>query len=326
VDDAHDGYDIIVEVLRRIEQNPDQYVWVAGNHCEATYYDGDRFTASCKPAGFADWLNDKGTVELGKAYVQLVEQLPRAIFFPKGLMCSHAAFPHDDVSNELLEQQKMGASALQILEAMEDTSTETGRKSQQDFVWGRIATKKKSLVFRGSKSIEVGALNFNLFSNAVEILAEITGRKLNWIVRGHDHPSSTQYRWFRPNDLDHKFANRHWKSRYLTVTNQSFEMRGAGKFLHTYPVVARWNSNESTSPFPQPTAIIIPESLVHQYAPLCTHTNHTSNPQYVGQFFNSMDATVCQGMIKVGETEDGEEIHEPCGRKLQSSFWSFRVK
>ena len=54
---------------------------------------------------------------------------------------------------------------------------------------------------------------------------------------------------------------------------------------------------------------MIPESLVHIYAPLCKAHIHSSNPRYDGFFANKMDATVCTGMIEV----DGED--KPCEPK-----------
>ena len=80
VDDGHDMNDIVAEVVDRILKHPGRYVWVAGNHDEAVYEHNGKFTASVHPAGYADWLNDKGTSALGKAYIKLVENLPVQFF------------------------------------------------------------------------------------------------------------------------------------------------------------------------------------------------------------------------------------------------------
>lgn len=304
VDDGHDMNDIVFEVVDRIIQHPGRYVWVAGNHDEAVYLNEGQFTASVHPAGYADWLNEKGTLELGEAYIHLVENLPRAILFPKGLMCSHAGFPQDDVSEAISKESD--ASGIDVLKMLDDKSSLVGKKAQQDFVWCRVTKNPKRRVNRLSKGAQVGARNFDTFSEALTPVQELTGAKLNWIVRGHDHCDESQARW---NRVD----NRWWGERFLTINNMSFDMRNTGfacPHFNRYPVIARWNSNPEKTPFPVPRAVVIPETLVRQYAPLCEAHSHSSNPRYDGFFANQMDASTCTGMIEV----DGEE--KVCGAPI----------
>ena len=308
VDDSHDMIHIVYEVVKRIMENDGQYCWLAGNHDEGTKYseteEGIDFYAIVHPAGFADWIEDEeGNRELGKRVIDLVKKIPRAIFFPKGFMASHAGFPHNDIVFDNFNE-------------LDDTSTFTGERAMQDFVWARLKSGKVSIPNRSSKSHELGARNFlgedfkigstNIvsFSNRLHAagLTEITGEKLGFLVRGHDHCDTQQARW---NRYESKKRN-DWESRALTINNMCFDARNTSFFCDhfvRFPVTACWNSAPNESPFPQPFALDIPLNVVDAYAPRCSQNVHANNPLHKDDYVNRMDAEKCEGFF---EDEDGK--------------------
>ena len=304
VDDGHDMIHVVYEIAKKIHDEPNTYCWLAGNHDEGTIFDAysDKFISTVSPARFADWLNQNMHKDLGLAFIELVKKLPRAIFFPKGLMCSHAGIPHSDVVNN--------ESFVELSDM--DQNQDIAALSMQDFAWTRLNNVRKRRVNRVRKTCSFGYKNFEEFSQKLDALGlkELTKASIRYFVRGHDHCEDFHERWDR---FSHK--PKYWQERALTINNMCFDMRDtqhvASLGYVRAPVIAKWNSNPTETPYPEPFALDIPESLVHTYAPLCSKNNHINLPSHNSRYVNSMDTKFCEGFVIDLDTGEKVQCKEP---------------
>ena len=94
-----EGYspEVLLCVFELIIEASERVCIVCGNHDEALTYGDVRFASSVSPSDFADFLNAHLAHEwierAGKLAVRLISQVPRALFFPDGLLVAHSGFP-----------------------------------------------------------------------------------------------------------------------------------------------------------------------------------------------------------------------------------------
>jgi hypothetical protein len=227
---------------------------LAGNHDEALYYDdGARvFKSRVSPGDFSVWLNDNAEWhELARAYITLVELLPRAIFFRHGLFTAHAGFPHSDTWERIHEAG--GASCLQDVDML------------KDFTWNRLAESKRKIPNRGTSGSTFGSSDFSGFC---DVVSKALGYGIWWMVRGHDHVSDRPDRFSRPLQ-DRRAA---YDGRILTVNNMCYALpRETGLDFGKVgfgrrPTIAHWRVEMGP---PTPIAIDIPDEVLAQYVTSC---------------------------------------------------------
>lgn len=258
VDDGFHCAEVISRVLDLVlGQGPDpgefEISLVAGNHDEALEWDdAGPFSSHVKPGDFSVWLNrNLDWVALGRAYVELVARLPRALFFPHGLLATHAGFPHSDTWSRI--------AAKGGVECMQDPDM------LRDFSWNRLAQSKRKLPNRGSIGSSFGSADFEGFC---EVAGRALGYPIAWMVRGHDHISTNKARFSRPR------AHRRWayEGRVLTVNNMCYALPretgldfgelGIGRL----PTLVHWRVELGA---PTPVAIEIPEGVIDEYVSPC---------------------------------------------------------
>jgi hypothetical protein len=171
VDDEGLALEVLLRVFELIVEAPGRISVIAGNHDEALSFDGTRFSSSVSPADFADFLNtqlaDEWVTRAGKLAIRLTAHVPRALFFPDGLLVAHGGFPLHDLHSEL--------------EATGDWSSPA---CLSDFVWVRAHPKaRKKLPNRFSRGSQFGYEDFADFC----ALSARLGRPVTHMARGHDH-------------------------------------------------------------------------------------------------------------------------------------------
>jgi hypothetical protein len=171
VDDEGYGLEVLLRVFELVLQSPSDVCVIAGNHDEALSYDGVHFTSSVAPADFAEFLNanlaHEWIVRVGKLAARFFAQVPRALFFPDGLLVVHGGFPLVDLHSRLQETRDWNDPAC-----------------LSDFVWTRChPTARRKMPNRFSRGSQFGHEDFAAFC---ELGAEL-GRPVTHMVRGHDH-------------------------------------------------------------------------------------------------------------------------------------------
>ncbi|MDB5744079.1 MAG: hypothetical protein JWR68_2394 [Polaromonas sp.] len=170
-DDEGFGLEVLLRVFELIMEAPGRVCIVAGNHDEALSYDGSRFASSVSPSDFSDFLNANLAHEwierAGKLTVRLVAQVPRALFFPDGLLVAHGGFPLADLHAKLIETENWNDPAC-----------------LSDFTWSRAHPKaRRKMPNRFSRGSQFGYEDFADFC----ALSARLGRPVTHMVRGHDH-------------------------------------------------------------------------------------------------------------------------------------------
>ena len=170
-DDGRHGAEVVLRVWELVLNGPMQVTVITGNHDAGLSFDGERFHSSVLPSDFTDWLNarleDSWTTRLGKLIVEFFERAPRAIFFPDGLLATHAGMPHTDLHPEL-----------------EATGDWNDPRNLQDFVWTRAHPRaRKRIPNRTTRGCEYGHQDWEAFCE----LATRLGRPTERMIRGHDH-------------------------------------------------------------------------------------------------------------------------------------------
>jgi hypothetical protein len=170
-DDEGFGLEVLVRVFELIVEAPELVCVVAGNHDDALSYDGVRFASSVAPSDFADFLNANLVHEwierAGKLAVRLFAHVPRALFFPDGLLVVHGGFPLADLHPQLAETGNWNDPACLA-----------------DFVWTRAHPKaRRKLPNRYSRGSQFGHEDFADFCS----LSARLGRPVTHMARGHDH-------------------------------------------------------------------------------------------------------------------------------------------
>ena len=171
IDDEGLGLEVLVRLFELIAECPERICVIAGNHDEALSYDGRQFASSVSPSDFADFLNAHLAHEwierAGKLAIRLTAHVPRALFFPDGLLVAHGGFP-------LVDLHPMLAA----------TGDWNDPKCLVDFVWSRAHPKaRRKMPNRFSRGSQFGYEDFADFC----ALSTQLGRPITHMVRGHDH-------------------------------------------------------------------------------------------------------------------------------------------
>lgn len=171
IDDEGFGLEVLLRVFELIVEAPQRVCVIAGNHDEALSYDGKRFASSVSPSDFADFLNGNLAHEwierAGKLALRLTAHVPRALFFPDGLLVAHGGFPLADLHPALAETGDWNDPAC-----------------LSDFVWARAHPKaRRKMPNRFSRGSQFGYEDFADFCS----LSARLGRPVTHMARGHDH-------------------------------------------------------------------------------------------------------------------------------------------
>ena len=143
-----------------------------------------RFKAMVSPADYCDWLNkrlddggDESVTKIGRAWIRLMQECPAAVFLKAtGTLLAHGGVPREDL------QKRVAAGEPYLLQSA---------AFAQDFEWCRMVDKKKKLLNRGSKTSEIGGLEFDSFCKTVfpgRKLGDAARTKVRHFVFGHQHP------------------------------------------------------------------------------------------------------------------------------------------
>ena len=170
-DDGGYGLEVLIRVFELILEDPSRICIIAGNHDEALSFDGGRFCATVSPSDFSDYLNehiaDQSVASMGRLAVRLAASMPRALFFPDGLLATHGGFPLADLHPKLLQSGDWNDPACLA-----------------DFVWTRAHPKaRRKLPNRFTRGSQYGHEDFTDFCRVASEL----GRPVTHMVRGHDH-------------------------------------------------------------------------------------------------------------------------------------------
>ncbi len=171
IDDGGFALELLLRVFELIVAAPGRVCVIAGNHDEALAYDGSRFTSSVSPSDFSDLLNahlaDESVVRIGKLAIRLTAHVPRALFFPDGLLVAHGGFPLVDLHPALAASGDWNDPACLT-----------------DFVWSRAHPKaRRKMPNRFTRGSQFGHEDFADFC----ALSTRLGRPVTHMARGHDH-------------------------------------------------------------------------------------------------------------------------------------------
>lgn len=167
--------------VRMILDKPGQILWLKGNHEDALKFRSDTpapsFFSKVKPAGFAEFLNEHPEyASFGQDLIRFFGLLPTAVFFPDGLLFTHAGVPMDDLFPKLTSPESFSDPAVLT-----------------DFAWIRIdpdtERKKVSRVMKGNTAGRVNIDDF--FAKCTEL--NIPAKR---IIAGHIHPRGGYVRAF----------------------------------------------------------------------------------------------------------------------------------
>lgn len=236
-DDGPDGDAVLLRLFELIAADDWHVGMVLGNHDEALQFEGGSFRSSVDPAEFADWLNRDDRPEwaerLGRSAIGLFERLPRALFFPDGLLVAHGGVPHTDLH-----------------EALRDTGDWEDPAVLEDFVWTRAhGRSRRKLPNRTRRGCQFGRLDFADFA----ALATDLGRPVRAMLRGHDHVEDR-----------YEIHDRHAPVPVVTINTLSHRLarESWGPFARV-PCVARWRAGEPL----EIHRLRLPETLVEELAP-----------------------------------------------------------
>jgi Calcineurin-like phosphoesterase len=170
-DDEGFGLEVLLRVFEVILENPSLVCVVAGNHDVALGHDGARFTSGVSPSDFSEYLNnnvgDEWIARAGKLAIRLFSSVPRALFFPDGLLVVHGGFPLIDLHTQL-----------------QNTGDWNDPACLSDFIWTRAhPTARRKIPNRFTRGSQFGYEDFAAFCS----LASGLGRPVTHMVRGHDH-------------------------------------------------------------------------------------------------------------------------------------------
>ena len=173
---------------------------IKGDHDIGLIYDEPyspekRFRAMVNPADYCDWLNrrldeggDEGVTKIGRAWIRLMKECPAAAFLEEtGTLIAHGGVPREDLQRRVVK----GEPYMLQSDAF-----------AQDFEWCRMVDKKMKLLNRGSKTSEIGGLEFDAFCKIVFPGPSRNGApttRVRRFVFGHQHPAKgfEQYtKWY----------------------------------------------------------------------------------------------------------------------------------
>ena len=292
IDDGPHSLRVIQRVVSAMRQQPGRVAWLAGNHDLGLGYsvDAGRFTSTVQPRECAEALNralDRGEdhfATFGRAAVELIGALPRALFLP-GLLAAHGGFPHNDTWD-----------GLHTLAALSEP------RCLDDFAWNRWSDARFKRPNRGSHQSTFGADDFFGFAAAVRPL----GLNVHAMVRGHDHVTGQAERWERKEEVPRSS----YDGRILTINTLSHTQRREthpatipGRRLVT---VARWRACEE---LPVPVVLEVPDSLAEWYAPVCP-VCHLPGPPETDACVTRRGDSRCEGRYPVA-LRDGPTDESP---------------
>ena len=181
--------------VKMILEKKGQILWLKGNHEDGLEYrEKTAFFSKVKPAGFAEFLNGHPEyASFGQDLLRFFKLLPTALFFPDGLLFTHAGVPMDDLLPKLTDRASFSNPAVLT-----------------DFSWIRIDpdTERKK-VSRTMKGNTAGRVNIDdFFAKCAEL--NITAKR---IVVGHIHPDGGHVSAFEKYVMED--GPRYPRSRYL---------------------------------------------------------------------------------------------------------------
>lgn len=236
-DDGVHAAEVVLRVFELLLDGPMRVTVLAGNHDEALAFSEGRFSSTVLPSDFTDWLNANlehpWAARLGRLIIRFFERMPRALFFPDGLLVAHGGVPHTDLHEELAREGNWNDPRV-----------------LQDFVWLRAHPRaRKRIPNRTTRGSEFGREDFSAFC----ALAEKLGRPVERMLRGHDH-------------VEERFAVYPAWERNPALTINTLSHRLPREVFGEYervPVVARWVRGE----LPEVRRLFIPPALIREIYP-----------------------------------------------------------
>ena len=255
IDRGLNDVQVITSLLHRMYEERGVYGWLAGNHDEGLVFNKDskEFWSSVSPATFENELNQREDDEFtrfGTRVINIVENLPRALFLPD-LLAAHGGFPHSDLWPGIHKFVDLGH-----------------KDCLGDFVWNRWSDSRYKVPNRSRSGSQFGADDFQGFR---EVCKEQLGHPIEAMVRGHDHIHENQARWERKEAV----PRGSYYGRILTINTISHNQRGDHLSRYTqpnprFPTLARWRAGEI---LPTPVEVHLPLKLVQWYAPSCPNSD-----------------------------------------------------
>jgi len=164
------SYECIIYLLELIKDRPGKILWLAGNHDVGLSHNGTKFVSGCEPSEFTGYLNSKPELkDFGIALCNLLKRLPRALFLPDGLLCTHGGVPHEDLQESLKSENDLNSE-----------------RALTDFTWTRIhSNAPRKIVNRMTTGCELGYENVKAFCDKASEILQIPVKRL---ICGHQHP------------------------------------------------------------------------------------------------------------------------------------------
>ena len=254
VDRGAHHLEVIYSLLSKINDTPNTYGWIAGNHDLGLQFSTEKncFSSKTSPAEFPDLLNkypeNNVLISIGKSFIKIANKLPQAIFFP-GLLAAHGGFPHSD-----------------LWDCIKQPSDFFTKQCLTDFTHNRIHHSKKKFPNRKRSGSQFGSEDFSNFLN----LCHDLNIPINSMVRGHDHISDQTARWDRPTQV----RKGDYEARVLTINSLSYtqtgEMSPYAPDNPRQPVIARWQEGDI---LPTPYVINLSSDIVENYIKPCSVCN-----------------------------------------------------
>jgi hypothetical protein len=247
VDRGDDQLEVVLRILELVAKRPGKVALLAGNHDVALdFVEASAeapMTTRVHPGEFPDWFNQQqrnapGLRDFGSALVKFLQDLPRAIALPNGVYAAHGGFPHSDLWPR-----------LGTVDDLEDIAC------LNDCTWNRLADAPRKQPNRYANGCSFGVQDFFGFSDSLE---RLTGRRVERMVRGHDHVTGKAARW--------QCDGKRWGYRALTINTlctNAHESPYLGP-RHRQPAMARMTPSGEL----EIVVVEIPSYLVDELYPL----------------------------------------------------------
>jgi len=216
VDRGSTGFLLIKFLIQLYQKNPDQTIWLKGNHSRKAIF---------KNYGFEQELKQKygfNSEEREEIY-ELFDYLPSACFIiwknsdgkKRGIICTHGGFP----SFENYSPKKLIDSKTATYERLEYKACPLGG-GIREFAWGDIHSsshqqtsynRRRRALTRGRKDTE----------QYLKKLSKQTGVEFVGIIRGHQHSGELAKKMAEGNGLAFLWEKGRWKGKFFFRTLQS---------------------------------------------------------------------------------------------------------